>query len=169
MKPDYFASARERFRRARAHSFIVALSLAVTAPSVVAASTVPAQFQGKWVPTKATCESPVRMQITADQLTLVNGKDTQALGEIEMAGPGYFPPGYRGIMAVLITEFSGQQPATATFNVGEKKGVAQIEFSPVQPGTQTAMLKAYNARISKLNLAKRFPLDKAPLKKCADR
>jgi len=60
-----------------------------------------------------------------------------------------------------------QQPASATFNVGGKKGVAQIEFSPVQPGTQTPMLKAYNARISKLNLAKRFPLDKGPLKRCA--
>jgi hypothetical protein len=26
--------------------------------------------------------------------------------------------------------------------------------------------RAYNERISKLNLAKRFPLDKMPLKKC---
>jgi hypothetical protein len=86
---------------------------------------------------------------------------------MEMAGPGYFPPDYRGIMAVLITEFSGQQPATATFNLGEKKGVAQVEFAPVMPGTQTPMLKSYNARISTLNLAKRFPLNKVPLKKCA--
>jgi hypothetical protein len=108
----------------------------------------------------------VRVQITADRLTLVNGADTQALGGIEMAGPGYFPPDYRGIMAVLITEFSGQQPATATFNLGEKKGVAQVEFAPIQPGTQTPMLKAYNSHISKLNLAKRFPLNKIALKKC---
>jgi len=105
--------------------------------------------------------------IAADRLTLVNGKDSQALSEIEMAGPGYFPPDYRGIMAVLITEFSGQQPVTASFNVGEKKGVAQLDFAPVQPGKSTPQLNAYNARISKLNLAKRFPLDKVSLKKCA--
>jgi hypothetical protein len=69
-------------------------------------------------------------------------------------------------MAVLITEFSGHQPVTVSFNFGEKKGVAQVDFSPVQPGTPTPQLKAYNARISKLNLAKRCPLDKVPLKKC---
>ena len=128
---------------------------------------VPAEFQGRWVPSKATCESPVAVLVGADRLTLVNGKDSEALGGIEMAGPGYFAPDYRGIMAVLITEFSGQQPVTASFNFGEKKGVAQLDFAPVQPGTPTPQLKAYNARISKLNLAKRFPLDKVALKKCA--
>jgi hypothetical protein len=51
--------------------------------------------------------------------------------------------------------------------VGERKGVAQIEFAPVMPGKPTPTLNAYNARISKLGLAKRFPLDKVPLKKCA--
>jgi hypothetical protein len=93
--------------------------------------------------------------------------DREALGGIEMAGSGYFAPDYQGIMAVLITEFSGQQPATALFNAGERKGTAQVEFSSVQPGgTPTPQLQAYNARISKLNLAKRFPLDKVALKKC---
>ena len=77
------------------------------------------------------------------------------------------PPGYRGIMPVLIAEFDAHQPATVTFNVGEKKGVAQIEFAPVMPGKTTPMLNAYNTRISKLGLAKRFPLDKVPLKRCA--
>ena len=70
-------------------------------------------------------------------------------------------------MAVLITEFSGQQSATATFNLGEKQGVAQVEFAPVIPGKANAQLAAYNARISKLNLAKRFPINKVPLNKCA--
>ena len=51
--------------------------------------------------------------------------------------------------------------------MGEKKGVAQVEFNPVMPGTATAQLKAYNAHIAKLNLAKRFPLNKVLLKKCA--
>ena len=70
-------------------------------------------------------------------------------------------------MAVLITEFDAHQPATLTYNLGEKKGVAQIEFSPLMPGKSTPMLNAYNARVSRLALAKRFPLDKVPLKKCA--
>ena len=69
-------------------------------------------------------------------------------------------------MAVLITEFSGQQPVTGTFNVGEKKGTAQMDFAPVMPGKATPQLTPYNSRISKLNLVKRFPLDKVLLKKC---
>ena len=35
------------------------------------------------------------------------------------------------------------------------------------PGTPSAQQNAYDARIQKLNLATRFPLDKMPLKKCA--
>jgi hypothetical protein len=38
----------------------------------------------------------------------------------------------------------------------------------VQPGAAgNALLAAYNKRITELNLAKRFPLDQVPLKKCA--
>jgi hypothetical protein len=55
---------------------------------------------------------------------------------------GFFPPDCRGVQAVLLTEVSGQQPAIVT-------------------------LDACNAGIMKLNLAKRFPMDKVPLKKCA--
>jgi hypothetical protein len=127
---------------------------------------VPATFQGAWVPAKAACDSPVRVQIAADQVTLVQGNDREALGDIEMAGPGFWGRDYRGIMAVLLTEFGGQQPATITFNVGEKLGAAQIEFSPVLKGNANAQMKAYNARITKLKLAKRFALDKVVLKRC---
>ena len=128
---------------------------------------VPPQYQGSWVPSKASCESPVRVVIAADRLTLQNGSDTEAISGIEMAGPGYFAHDYRGIMAVLLTEFSGDQPAMVTFNLGEKRGVAQVDFAPVVPGKANAQMAKYNAHISKLGLAKRFPLDKAPLKKCA--
>lgn len=127
---------------------------------------VPAGLQGTWVPAKATCASPVSVVLTADKLTLVNGTDRQSIGGIEMAGPGYFAPDYSGIMQVLITEFDGQQPVTMTFNVGEKKGVAQADFAPVITGGN-AQAAAYVARINELNLAKRFPLDKAALKRCA--
>ena len=154
-------------RRIRASSLVVAALCAIGATHAAAAGNVPAQYLGKWMPAKATCESAARVIVGADKLTLVNGGDTQPLAGIEMAGPGYFPPNYRGIMAVLITEFDAHQPATLTFNLGEKKGVAQVEFSPVMPGKPTPMLNAYNARISKLALSKRFPLDKVSLKKCA--
>jgi len=128
---------------------------------------VPAELQGTWVPVKAACGSASSILLTPDKLTLVNGSDKQSIGGIEMAGPGYFAPDYSGIMQVLITEFDAQQPVTMTFNVGEKKGVAQVDFAPVMPGTGTAQLTAYNKRITQLDLAKRFPLNKVPLKKCA--
>jgi hypothetical protein len=111
----------------------------------------------------------VRVGVAADRLTLINGKDREELGGVEMGGPGFWGPDYRGILAVLLTEFNGQQPATVTFNVGEKKGVAQVEFSPLLAGNANAQMKAYNARIGQLNLARRFPLHKVLLKKCPAR
>jgi hypothetical protein len=153
--------------RIATHRFAAALVAAIAATDLLAATAVPAPLQGKWVPSSGTCDSAVRMQVAATSLTLTNGSDSQTLGGIEMAGPGYFPPGYRGIEAVLITEFDAQQPVTVTFNADEKKGIARAEFAPVMPGNPTAQLKAYNARISQLNLAKRFPLNKVSLKKCA--
>jgi hypothetical protein len=164
---DLGFNVRKEFHRAGALCLLIVLGGAVGVSVAAAPRAVPAEFQGRWVPSKASCESPLAVVIAADRLTLVNGKDTQAWSEIEMAGPGFFGRDYRGIMAVLITEVSGHQPVTASFNVGEKKGVAQLDFSPVQPGKSTPQLKAYNAHISKLNLAKRFPLDKVSLKKCA--
>jgi hypothetical protein len=161
------AAARGRPELAPIAPLCFAVFLLCSAFSVAAEGAVPAEFQGTWVPTKSSCESQVRMLVGPERLTLVNGRDSEVLGGIEMAGPGYFPPDYRGIMAVLITEFSGHQPATATFNVGEKKGAGQVEFAPVVQGATNAQGRAYNARISKLKLAKRFPLDKALLKKCA--
>lgn len=141
-------AARRKFFRAGVIALSATLAAASGASHAVPANAVPAEFQGTWVPSKATCESAVRVLVAADQLTLVSGSDRETLGGIEMAGPGFFPPDYRGIMAVLITEFSGDQPVTATFNVGEKKGTAQVEFAPVMPGTATPQLKAYNAHIS---------------------
>ena len=155
--------------RAGGIRILLAIAAIAGASGAAAENVVPVTFQGKWVPAKVACTSPVAVLITADRLTLVNGNDREALGGIEMAGPGYFPPDYNGITAVLITEFNGQQPLTATFNVGEKKGAAQVEFAPIQPGASNAQLRAYNARIAKLNLGKRFPLHAAALKKCPGR
>lgn len=141
--------------------------LLLTGASVAAAqNTTPPALQGTWVPAKATCESPSRVIVGPDRITLVNGKDTEVIAGAEMAGPGYWGPDYNGIMAVLITEFDGQQPVTMSFNVGEKKGVAQVEFAPAMPGGNPQQA-AYNKRIGQLNLLKRFPLNKVLLKQCA--
>jgi hypothetical protein len=163
---SFNAGAGSALLRAVANPLLVALCIATSTFSVGAMGAVPAEFQGTWVPSNAICESPVRVSVTVDRLTLFNGKDRETLRGIEMAGPGYFPPDYRGIMAVLITEFSGHQPVTVIFNLKEKRGIAQVDFSPVQPAATSAQGKSYNAHISKLNLARRFPLDKALLKKC---
>lgn len=128
---------------------------------------VPAEFLGDWVAASAACTATVRVRVEPTRITLVNGTDTESLGGIEMAGPGYWGPDYKGIMALAITEFSGDQPLTASFNYGEKKGVARVEMAipgPDRPGN--AVLNAMNAHFRKLNLAKRFPLHQVPLKKC---
>ena len=61
---------------------------------------------------------------------------------------------------------AARDPYIVTFNLGEKEGVGLVEYSPVTL-RPNAPVDAYNARIMKLNLAKRFPMDRVPLKKCA--
>ena len=151
------------FTRCSAITLLVAVLSGASTSQAAVPNAVPAEFQGTWVPSNATCQSSVRVLVAGDRLTLANGNDSAVLGGIEMAGPAYFPPDYRGINAVLITEFDGHQPVIATFNVGEKKGTAQMDFAAVTPGKANAQLNAYYA---KLNLAKRFPLNKMLLKKC---
>lgn len=132
-----------------------------------ASAQVPAEYLGDWVLSTAQCSVPVRVRFESATITLINGTDRESFGGIEMAGPGYFEPGYRGIMAVAFAEFSGDQPVIATFNVNEKKGVAQLDFAaPTPVRSPNATLTALNARYTKLNLAKRFPLNAKPLKKC---
>ena len=160
-------AAIDRLRRGAATVCLLAATGLTSSDAAAGPNDAPAPFRGAWVPAKTTCESPIRMVVGADRLTLQNGKDVEELGGVEMAGPGYFAPNYRGVMAVLLTEFSGDQPAMVTFNAGEKKGVAQLEFAPAMPGKGNAQQAKYNAHISKLNLARRFPIDKVPLRKCA--
>ena len=69
-----------RFSRASVIGLLV-ISAAVT-PCDAASNVVPEEFRGRWVPSKATCGAPVAVLVTADRLTLVNGKDTEALGPL---------------------------------------------------------------------------------------
>jgi hypothetical protein len=144
----------------------VVFRLACFSLPALAAAQDPAEFLGDWVAAQATCDAPVRFRVEAAKLTLANGADIQSFGDVEMAGPAYWGPDYKGgIEAVAFAEFSGDQPVIATFNPSEKKGVAQLEFGQPTPGPG-AVLAALNARYQRLNLAKRFPIHKVPLKKC---
>jgi hypothetical protein len=150
---------------------LLTLSMAVVLASAhAAAAQVPTDFQGEWVAASAACTAPARVRFEAARVTLVNGADKESFGGIEMAGPSYFGPSYNGIQAVLIAEFEGAQPVTATFNVDEKKGVAQLELgvpTPAHPANKVAA--AANARLTTLNLRKRFPLQGVALKRCPAR
>lgn len=149
--------------------FVCALLIALAFSAVTArpaSAQVPAEFAGEWVPASAMCTSPARIRVEPARITLLNGADKEAFAGIEMAGPAYFGPDYRGVMAVAITEFDGDQPVTMTFNASEKKGVAQAELASPIGGNVNAYGKALNARLAKLNLVKRFPLHQVPLKKC---
>jgi hypothetical protein len=144
--------------------FVLALVIG-TARS--ASAQVPAEFTGEWVPAAAMCTSPVRIRVEAARITLVNGTDSEGFGGVEMAGPGFFGPDYRGISAVATAELDKDAPVQMVFNYNEKKGVAQAELASPIAGNVNAIGKALNARLAKLNLVKRFPLNQVALKKCA--
>jgi hypothetical protein len=149
-----------------ARTGLCAVALAAGATRTAQAQ-VPAEFTGDWVPASAMCSSPARIRVEAAKITLVNGTDSESFGGIEMAGPGYFGPDYRGISAVAIAELDKDAPVQMVFNYNEKKGVAQADMASPIAGNVNAVGKALNARLAKLNLVKRFPLNQVPLKKCA--
>lgn len=139
--------------------------LALTGAARPAAAQVPAEFTGDWVPASAMCSSPARIRVEAAKITLVNGADSEAFGGIEMAGPGFFGPDYRGISAVAMAEFDKDQPVQMYFNYNEKKGVAQAELAtPITANVNAlnAIGKALNARLSKLNLISVSPSTRCP-------
>ena len=101
-----------------------------------ASAQVPAEFHGDWVSARATCDAAVRFRVEAAKFTLINGKDTQSFGGIEMAGPSYFGPEYNGIQAVAISEFEGDQPV-ASARVQDLFGVRR---HPVVDGDRPVQL-----------------------------
>lgn len=141
-----------------------ASAAAVVAASVLtAAQAIPAAFQGDWVPLSAPCTSTVRFRVTEKTFTLINGKDSQSWGRIALPG-AYFGPDYRGISVVAIPDFDFSEPFKVYFNTGEKKGVTRVEI-------YVEMKEPPSAPVAKLQadaqqLAKRFPLNNLPLKKC---
>jgi hypothetical protein len=124
---------------------------------------IPAEFRGDWVPRTATCESAVRFRVTETELILVNGKDSQAWGNVGVP-TSFFGPDYKGISAVALPDFDKDQPFTVYFNADEKRGVTIVEIYSEMKGPMNAQVAAIQAAAKKL--AARFPLNKVPLKKC---
>jgi len=127
----------------------IALLAALLTPPASLAQTdvIPADQLGVWVPAKADCKSPLRLELAPKTMTLVNGKDRVNHGNVGLTY-SYFGNSYQGIQFAAMADWDKTQPVTVIFNAGEKKGRAQI-------------------LVDDAALKKRFPMDKATLKRCA--
>ena len=129
-------------------SAVLALSaIAWTAAQAMTGGSVEAKFRGDWVPAKAACNSPLRMVIDANLVAFVNGGQRQEFRKLEQcfsceAGGMTTKPQ----SVWLSTDAMGDSPWTVTMD-GTKSKVA----------VSVALDK---------QLAARFPLGTAALKKC---
>ncbi len=125
-----------------------AFALAVIASSAAQAMTggsVEAKFRGDWVPAKAACNSPVKLVIDANLVAFVNGSQRQEFRKLEQCFScmGHDVQG----ITLLSTDAMGDSPWTVTMDGSKKSKVA----------LSVALDK---------QLAARFPLGTAALKKC---
>ena len=142
----------------------VLVALMVAGVGLRAQDKVPAQFQGDWVPATAACDSAVRFRVTESKMTLINGADKAEYGGLGTTA-SYFGDSYQGISVVFLPELNGGNPPfTVFFNADEKKGVTKVDIYTYMPGPLNAPGKISQAAAKKL--AMRFPINKAPLKKC---
>ena len=125
-----------------------AFALAVLVCSVAQAMTggsVEAKFRGDWVPAKAACNSPVKLVIDANFVAFVNGGQRQEFRKLEQC----FSCMGRDVQGItlLSTDAMGGSPWTVTMD-GSKKSKVSVSVD-----------------LDK-QLAARFPLGTAALKKC---
>ena len=123
-------------------------ALAVIASSAAQAMTggsVETKFRGDWVPAKAACNSPVKLVIDANLVAFVNGSQRQEFRKLEQCFScmGHDVQG----ITLLSTDAMGDSPWTVTMDGSKKAKVA----------VSVALDK---------QLAARFPLGSAALKKC---
>ena len=127
----------------------IALLAAVLTPPASLAQTdvIPADQLGAWVPAKADCKSALKLELAPKTMTLTNGKDRVSQGNVGLSY-SYFGNSYQGIQFAAMADWDKTQPFTVILNAEEKKGRAQL-------------------LVDNAALKKRFPLDKAKLKRCA--
>ena len=126
-------------------------SLAALACATAMAMTgehVAVAFRGDWVPAKAACTSPLKLQIDANVVTFVNGNQRAEFRKLEQC----FSCSGRDVQDVtlLSTEAMGDGPFMITLD-GTKKArpAVSIDLS------------------NDKKLGARFPLGTAALKKCS--
>jgi hypothetical protein len=138
-------------------------AMLVVGVELLAQTPIPAQFRGDWVPQTAECTSPVKLRVADATLTLINGADSQAWGNVGVP-TSFFGPDYHGISVVALPDFDGTQPFTVYFNADEKKGVTKVEIYTEMKGKLNPVQAKLQADAKRL--ATRFPLNSLPLKKC---
>ncbi len=126
----------------------LALLLAVISANA-AESTVPAEFVGDWVSTKASCQSKTKLRILPTTVALFNGADSMQFGNLEICFSCEGGARYSGDVVWLLPEFNSAdtKPFTVRFNAEEEKGVAVVD-------------------IESSNLKSRFPIHNKKLRKC---
>ena len=134
-------------RRAVATRMVMLAAVFLPLAALAQTDAIPADQLGVWVPAKSDCKSSLRVELAPKTMTLVNGKDRISHGNVGLTY-SYFGNSYQGIQFAAMADWDKTQPYTLILNAGEKKGRAQI-------------------LVDDAALKKRFPLDKAMLKRCA--
>jgi hypothetical protein len=143
---------------------ILVVALVWCATIARADEVIPTEFHGDWAPKAEGCESKTKFRVAGDTLTLVNGRDSEAYGNVAIAH-SFFGPAYEGISVVAIPEFdSGAQPFTVFFNSEEQRGVTRVEIYREMKGVTNPAVLAIQEKAKKL--AERFPVNDIPLAKC---
>jgi hypothetical protein len=102
-----------------------------------AESTVPSEFLGDWVPSKASCKSKMRLHVASTTITLINGADSQQFGNIDVCHTCEGGAQYSGNVIWLSPEFnSGDAPFMVRFNADEAMGVAVVDMESSSIGNR---------------------------------
>ena len=110
---------------------------------------VPEEFIGIWVPVKNSCESKNKLQITKNNVTLINSSDKKQFGNIDICYSCEGGIRYSGEVVWLTPEFNsgGMSPFFVYFNANEETGITVVDIQDHE-------------------LKRRFTLHNLKLKKC---
>jgi hypothetical protein len=145
---------------------LIVTLVAALAAQPLAQESLPPEFRGNWVAAAGSCTARVRFVVGERRVTLVNGEDREAYGDIAIAY-SFFGRDYEGLSVVAIPEFSSNNaPFTIIFNADEVKGrtVLDMHQEIKVDGPRNPRLESIQAASRKL--AARFPLNRIALKKC---
>ena len=126
-------------------SFFALAMVAAGGSSALTSGGVDPAFRGQWVPAKATCESPLKVVIEANKVTLVNGAQRAEYPKLDQC----FSCAGRDVDHIiwLSTDKMGDSPWIFHFDK-KKKQIVSSDFS------------------NDKKLAARFPFGNGALKKC---